>query len=241
MNNLIISGYGKMGKEIEKVARLKGWNILTTIDNQSEWKTKAGILKDGNVIIDFSMPEVVVENIKTAFTLNIPVIVGTTGWNAHFEDIKTLCKKEDRALIYASNFSIGVNIFFETNKYLAKIMNLQEDYEASLEEIHHTEKLDSPSGTAITLAQQIIEEIQRKKSFVNQPAESPSELQVISKRIPHVPGTHIIRYKSEIDEIEIRHTAKSRKGFAQGAVWAAEWILGKKGFFNFNDILFNKL
>ena len=241
MKNLVISGYGKMGKEIGKIAQASGWNLIATIDNQAEWISKAIAIKQGDVIIDFSTPEVVVENIKAAFALKIPIVVGTTGWNAHFNEIENLCQSTGNTLVYASNFSIGVNIFFEINKHLAEMMDHQEPYQVEVEEIHHTEKLDSPSGTAITLAQQIIEKIQRKDNFVNQPSENPRELSIISKRIAHVPGTHIINYSSDIDEIEIKHRAKSRKGFAQGAIWAANWIIGRKGIFDFNDILFNKL
>lgn len=242
MKNLIISGYGRMGKEVEKIAIESGWNIMATVDNQIEWESKSEEIAQGNVIIDFSTPEVVLKNIEKAFDLNVPIVVGTTGWNIHLQHIKNQCIALNKSLVYASNFSIGVNIFFEINKQLAEMMNQQTDYEVSIEEIHHIKKLDSPSGTAISLAQQIIDKLDRKNGYINQPTfVNSNELSIISKRIANVPGTHSIVYQSAIDDIEIKHTAKSRTGFAKGAIWAAEWIIDKKGFYDFNDILFNKL
>lgn len=230
-----------MGKEIERIALQRGWNILATIDNIKEWEEKAQVLHNGDVIIDFSTPEVVVQNIEKAFELSIPIVVGTTGWNTELPSLKSKCEQGNHALVFASNFSIGVNIFFEINKQLAELMNSHKDYKVIIEEIHHKEKLDSPSGTAISLSNQIIEKVNRKDLMVNQRSNKANELSIISKRISKVPGTHSIIYSSDIDEIEIKHTAKSRQGFAKGAVWAAEWILSKKGFYDFNDILFNKL
>jgi len=241
MKKLVISGYGKMGKEIEKVAIEKGWKIAAITDNAADWKSKAADIKTADVIIDFSMPAAVMDNIERAFELNIPVVVGTTGRHKEISALKQRCETEGKTLIYASNFSIGVNIFFEINKKLAEMMNGHHGYEPAIEEIHHTEKLDSPSGTAITLAGQIIENLERKNVFVNHNSNKAEELSIISKRIAGVPGTHIVNYISEIDEIEIKHTAKSRRGFAEGAVWAAGKAVKLKGFHYFSDILFNKL
>jgi len=241
MKRLVISGYGKMGKEIERLAILKNWQIVARIDNKMQWEEYSEIIKSADAIIDFSSPEVVLDNIKNAFEKNIPIIIGTTGWNSELENVKILCEKGNHSLVYGSNFSIGVNIFFKINSQLAELMNKHSSYNVIIEEIHHTKKLDSPSGTAISLANQIIEKLDRKSTVINESSTDSEKLEIISKRIGDVPGIHKIVYNSSIDEIEIMHTAKSRQGFAEGALWAAEWIQSKKGFYNFSDILFNKL
>ncbi len=241
MSKLIISGYGKMGKEIEKEALNKGWQILAKIDNGKQWKENEKVLAQADVIIDFSTPGTVLENIGRAFELGIPMVVGTTGWYEHLESIKKECEQRGAALVYGSNFSIGMNIFFEINKELARLMNDYEDYDVSIKEIHHTAKLDSPSGTAISLAGQIIAGLERKATFVNEATAEKGVLGIVSERIKDVPGTHIVKYQSDIDEIEIKHTAKNRRGFAKGALLAAQMIKGKKGFFEFNELLFNKV
>ncbi|MCB0562644.1 MAG: 4-hydroxy-tetrahydrodipicolinate reductase, partial [Phaeodactylibacter sp.] len=178
-----------------------------------------------------------VSNIAAALEAGVPVVSGTTGWLDRLEEVKTICAREKGAFFYASNFSIGVNIFFALNRYLARMMDQQPQYDVELEEIHHTQKLDAPSGTAITLAQGILDEITRKKSWINEKSEDPEALSIISKRIDPAPGTHEINYHSEIDSITIRHTAHSREGFAAGALMAAEWIVGRQGVFGMSDML----
>jgi 4-hydroxy-tetrahydrodipicolinate reductase len=211
--------------------------VIVSIDNLKDWKKKADKISKAEVAIDFSLPDVVIPNIQKCFDIGIPVVVGTTGWYDQIEEIKNRCNELEQTMIYASNFSIGVNIFFEVNKMLAKLMNNFKEYNVSIEEIHHTQKLDAPSGTAISLANDIIKLIERKEEWVKVLAQADSEFEIKSIRIPNVTGTHIIEYDSEIDTIEIKHTAKNRKGFALGAVIAAEWIQGKKGFFEFSSIL----
>ena len=235
--NIALVGYGKMGRAIEEAALEKGHKIILKIDadNQQDF-TKANLNK-ADVAIEFTHPESAYDNIIKCLQFGIPVVSGTTGWLQQLEEVKKFCRKLNATFLYASNFSVGVNIFFEINKRLAELMEKQQDYDISLEEIHHTQKKDAPSGTAITLAEQILERIQRKKDWVNQVSGDPANLQIISKRIDPAPGTHIIKYVSPIDEIKIVHTAHSRKGFAAGAVLAAEFIAGKKGVFTMNDVL----
>lgn len=240
MNKLIISGYGKMGKEIEKLAQNYNFKIFGIIDNPNDWETKANLISQADVIIDFSTPEVVIDNIRNAFHFQKPIVVGTTGWHDRIIEIEELTSYSNGTLVYASNFSIGMNIFFEVNKFLASMMNNKKEFTVEMEEIHHIQKLDSPSGTAIALAEQLIEKLEPKQNWVNEPTKELGSIPIISKREASVPGTHIINYKSEIDEISISHKAKNRQGFAQGSMVAAQWIIGKKGFYNFSDILFNK-
>jgi 4-hydroxy-tetrahydrodipicolinate reductase len=226
-----------MGKEIEKIALQRGHEIILKIDTAEEWEAKKGQLNEIDVVIDFSTPDTVIENIKNSFLLNKPIIVGTTGWNNKFEEIKQLCLNQNQTLFSSSNFSIGVNIFFEINKHLAELMNDHEEYDITIDEIHHTQKIDSPSGTAITLADQIIKNVKRKNLWVNENTEEDASIGINSQRIENEPGTHIIQYESEMDVIEIKHTAKNRRGFAIGAIVAAEWIIGKKGVFNMKNLL----
>ena len=234
---IALLGYGKMGKEIEQIALKRKHEIIARVDisNFADFSVKE--LKKADVAIEFSIPEGAVNNINKCFDANVPVVVGTTGWLKKLDAVKKRCKEEKQGLFYSSNFSVGVNIFFKLNTHLAKIMNAYEDYDVSLEEIHHTHKLDAPSGTAITLANGIIEQVKRKKRFVNNAPENMDDLVILSKREGEVPGTHIVNYSSSVDKIEIKHEAYSRKGFALGAVLAAEFMKSKKGVFGMDDML----
>lgn len=238
--NIALIGYGKMGKTIEEIAQARGHNIVLRIhiDNKHEFTTEA--IQKADVAIEFTEPGSAFENIKTCLEAKVPVVSGSTGWLRKLAEIKEIAAKEQTAFLYSSNFSIGVNLFFELNKKLATLLEPYSEYEPVITEIHHTEKRDAPSGTAITLAEDIIENYVPKMSWKNTHSEDKSELEIISKREDAVPGTHIISYASPIDEIEIKHTAHSRKGFAQGAVLAGEYIAGKKGIFSMHDVLFTK-
>lgn len=224
-------GYGRMGKEIEKIAISRGHEIVIRKDVEDVIDITLA-----DVAIDFSVPNAAFNNIANCLENNVPVIAGTTGWLEKYDDAVALCHQKNGAFIYASNFSIGVNIFFELNKQLAKLMSPLEDYQVAMEEIHHTQKLDAPSGTAITLAEGIIEN-SSKKSWELAEKSSSDVIPIVAKRIPDVPGTHSVWYSSEVDTIEIKHTANNRKGFALGAVIAAEWIIGKSGVFSMKDVL----
>lgn len=228
---IALLGYGRMGKEIEKIALSRGHEITIRKDVDDEIDITLA-----DVAIDFSVPHSAFNNIKNCIDNNVPVISGTTGWLDKYEDAVALCKEKNSAFIYASNYSLGVNIFFELNKQLAKMMRSLEDYNISMEEIHHTKKLDAPSGTAITLAEGIIEN-SAKENWKLGDNTSKENIPIIAKRIPEVPGTHTVWYDSEVDSIEIKHTAHNREGFALGAVVAAEWIIGKKGVFTMKDVL----
>jgi len=234
---IALSGYGKMGKEIEKIALLKNHVIVAKIDSVEDWKKLESEIVNTDVIIDFSQPDKVVENIKRSFELSIPVVVGTTSWDDDKEMIKELCSAKNQALFVASNFSIGVNILYEINSLLARLMNNYPEYDISIEETHHIHKKDRPSGTAILIANQIIDLLKDKNQWILDKTNTPSDLLIKSLRKGEVPGTHIINYSSDIDEIEIQHTAKNRKGFAQGTILAAEWMMGKTGFFEMKDML----
>jgi 4-hydroxy-tetrahydrodipicolinate reductase len=235
--NIAILGYGRMGEQVEKAALERKHKIVAYIDNKKDWIKQINNLKQANVAIDFSMPEVVIDNIYTCFELSIPVVVGTTGWHQQLQDVKEKCLKEGHSLIYAANFSLGVNLFFALNKALAKIMNGYDDFDVSIEEIHHTNKKDSPSGTAIVLANDIIKYLARKETWINEMNDNVSELSIKSERLNNNVGTHIVTYSSLLDTIEIKHTSLNRMNFAIGAVLSAEWLIGKKGFFNINDML----
>lgn len=230
---IALFGYGRMGKEIEKIALQRGHEIVLKIEEGDKFDISLA-----DVAIDFSVPAAAFDNITHCFKSSVPVISGTTGWLNRFEEAKTICKEQNGGFIYASNFSLGVNIFFELNRQLAKMMSSLEDYQIDIEEIHHTKKLDAPSGTAITLAEGIIENTNKENWILeNGNDASEKEIPIVAKRIPDVPGTHIINYNSEIDSIELKHTAHNRKGFALGAVVAAEWIIGKTGVFTMKDVL----
>lgn len=228
---IALLGYGKMGKEIEKIALERGHEIVLRKTEENDFNG----LENADVAIDFSIPTAATENISTCFNYNIPVISGTTGWLERYDEMVVLCNEKNGAFLYGSNFSVGVNLFFELNAYLAKLMANIKEYNVSMEEIHHTQKLDAPSGTAISLVNGII----AATDYTNWTLENPSENQIHidAKRIEDVPGTHSVFYKSVVDEIEIKHTAFSRQGFALGAVVAAEWIKGKKGIFSMKDVL----
>jgi 4-hydroxy-tetrahydrodipicolinate reductase len=234
---IALIGYGKMGKTIERLALAKGYDIALIIDKDNPQDFTNENLRKAEVAIEFSQPESAFENVKTCLEASVPIIVGTTGWLEHLAEAKAICKRTGGAMIQATNYSIGVNLFFALNRYLAKLMNGQPQYDVQIEEIHHTQKLDAPSGTAITIANDILNEINRKMQWVNHEASDVSDLQIISKRIDPAPGTHEVTYHSEIDTIKISHEAHSREGFALGALTAAEWIVGKKGFFTMQDVL----
>jgi 4-hydroxy-tetrahydrodipicolinate reductase len=228
---IALLGYGKMGKVIERIALERGHEIVLkkTEDNSFD-----GLL-NADVAIDFSVPTAAATNISECLNSNIPVVSGTTGWLEQYEEMSSLCTSKNGAFIYGSNFSLGVNLFFELNTQLAKMMSRFNQYNASMEEIHHTQKLDKPSGTAITLAQSILEEKKLTAWSIEKPSEN--ELFIDVKRIDAVPGTHSVSYSSEVDTIEITHTAHNRDGFALGAVVAAEWLINKKGVYTMKDVL----
>ena len=228
---IALLGYGKMGKVIEQIALDRGHEIVLKKDQNNTFDG----LENADVAIDFSVPDSAVTNISSCLEKGIPVISGTTGWLVDYQNMVDLCQKNNGSFIYASNFSLGVNVFFELNDYLAKMMANLKQYQVSMEEIHHTQKLDAPSGTAITLAEGII----KNTNYTQWTLENPkaNEIQIEAKRIENVPGTHSIFYDSTVDQIEIKHTAHSREGFALGAVVAAEWLIGKKGVFSMKDVL----
>lgn len=234
---IALIGYGKMGKTIERLALLKGHEIVLKIDKDNQVDFTAENLRKAAVAIEFSNPESAFKNVKTCLEAGVPIIVGTTGWLERLEEAKAICDYTGSAMIQATNYSIGVNLFFALNRFLAKMMNGQPQYDVYVEEIHHTQKLDAPSGTAITIANDILNEIERKTEWVNHDANVINELAIIFKRIDPAPGTHEVTYHSEIDTIKISHEAHSREGFALGALTAAEWIVGKKGFFTMQDVL----
>lgn len=229
---IALLGYGRMGKTIEQFAMQRGHEIVLKVDENTE--TYDITLAD--VAIDFSIPSVAFQNISNCLNNNVPVVSGTTGWLDKFDQAKELCTKNNGGFIYASNFSLGVNIFFELNQYLAKMMKNLDQYQISMEEIHHTKKLDAPSGTAITLAEDIIKQTD-KNNWALDVTNNENEIPIVAKRIPDVPGTHSVEYKSAVDTIDIKHTAHSRDGFALGAVVAAEWLVGKTGVFTMKDVL----
>ncbi|WP_396634916.1 4-hydroxy-tetrahydrodipicolinate reductase [Maribacter sp. R86514] len=228
---IALFGYGKMGQMIEQIALKRGHEVVAKIDENSENIDFSSM----DVAIDFSMPQAAFGNISKCLNNNIPVISGTTGWLDKYDKAISLCKEKKGAFIYASNFSLGVNIFFELNNYLAKMMQNLPEYKVELEEIHHTQKLDAPSGTAITLAEGVI----ANSNYAQWKLDSASDesLKITSKRIGKVPGTHTVAYDSIVDSIKIKHTAHNREGFALGAVTAAEWIIGKTGVFSMRDVL----
>ena len=228
---IALLGYGKMGKVIEKIAVSRGHEIVLKKDAENSFDG----LQNADVAIDFSLPEVAVCNISECLQTNIPVVCGTTGWLDNYQEMVDLCIEKNGSFIYASNFSLGVNIFFEMNDYLSKIMSKFKNYKVSIEEIHHTQKLDAPSGTAISLANRIIE----NSNLTSWTLENPklNELPIKAVREENVPGTHSVFYNSDVDFIEIKHEAKSREGFALGAVIAAEYIYNKKGIFTMKEVL----
>ncbi len=226
-----------MGKAIEEASLQKGHEIVLTIDAHNKHELTEDNLSKADVAIEFSTPETAVENLKKCFESKIPVVCGSTGWLDHWDEVTSHCKEMNGTFFYASNYSIGVNLFFELNKTLAKLMHNRSEYNVSIEEIHHTQKKDAPSGTAITIAKGILGHLTHKQRWILGNAANESDLSITSQRIDPAPGTHIVTYASLIDDIEIKHTAHSRKGFAEGAVTAAVFIQDKKGIFSMNDLL----
>lgn len=234
---IALLGYGKMGKAIETLALKEGHEMVLKIGSKNLADLTLDNLKLSDVAIEFSRPDAAFSNIALCLEAGIPVISGTTAWLDRLEEAKTICEKNNGALLYASNFSVGVNLFFALNRYLAALMNNHKAYDVLLEEIHHTQKLDAPSGTAISLVEDMIQTLDRKKNWVDHLGKQADQVPVVSKRIGIVPGTHEITYHSPIDSIVIRHEAHSRDGFAMGALMAAKWIIGKTGFFEMKDML----
>lgn len=241
---IVLLGYGKMGQLIEKFAQKRGHDVVKIIDVNNRDSITSDDLLGADVAIDFSTPDAALSNISLCFGANLPIVVGTTGWYDHLEEVKEQCISTGQSMLYGSNFSIGVNVFFYVNRILAKAMAPYKQYDVQLEEIHHIHKLDAPSGTAITIAEGILEHSTQKKSWVNEVVSGelsnlvnkPEELLIESLRIDEVPGTHTVVYSSEVDQIEFKHTAHNRHGFALGALVAAEWLHGKKGFYQVTDI-----
>lgn len=234
---IALIGYGKMGKAIEKIALERGHTCPLKIDLNNQAEFNKINLTNCDVAIEFTSPETAYENVKFAIEHEIPILSGSTGWLDKKPEIEKLCAAHNGSFLYASNYSIGVNLFFELNKKLAHLMIPYPAYEVAIEEVHHTAKLDAPSGTAITLAEQIIAENSRKSKWQNTPGLGTDAISIVSKREDPAPGTHSITYSSAIDDIEIKHTAHSREGFALGAVLAAEFLNGKKGVFSMKDVL----
>lgn len=239
---IALLGYGKMGKTIEAIALKRGHTIVLKLDKDNAATATDAELKTADVAIEFSTPDTAVANILRCFCNNVPVVAGTTGWLGRMEDVKSECAANEGGFFYASNFSIGVNLFFRLNEKLAEMMNAYREYRVTMEEIHHIHKLDSPSGTAISLAKGILSKNETLKEYKDYPGEFPAEfpvgeLPIHSKRIGEVPGTHSINYTSAVDKITITHEAFSREGFALGAVLAAEFMVGKKGVFGMEDLL----
>lgn len=228
---IALLGYGKMGKVIENIALQRGHEIVLKKSGSDGYNG----LETADVAIDFSIPDAAVGNISACLNNNVPIVSGTTGWLEHYPAMAQLCEEKNGAFIYGSNFSLGVNIFFELNTYLAKMMANLKQYKVSMEEVHHTQKLDAPSGTAITLAKDIINHSDYAGWAIGNPTDS--DIFIDAKRVEGVPGTHTVTYDSEVDAIEIKHTAHNREGFALGAIIAAEWLAGKQGVYSMKDVL----
>lgn len=234
---IALIGYGKMGQMIESIAVERGHEIVLKINIDNTEDFTKDYMQNAEVAIEFTGPDSAYENVKKCIEFGVPVVSGSTGWNNHLEEAKEYCLQKGGSFLHASNFSVGVNIFFEVNKRLASLMATQPAYEVTMKETHHTQKKDAPSGTAVTLAEQILEAMPHKKAWVNSAAADANELSIISERIDPAPGTHEVKYHSDIDKIEIIHTAHNRKGFAMGAVLAAEYIYDKTGIFSMKDVL----
>lgn len=235
---IALIGYGKMGQAIEEIAVAKGHEIVLKINIDNTEDFTASAIQKADVAIEFTGPDTALGNILKCIDNGVPIVSGSTGWLEQWEQVLEKVKEKDGAFLYSSNYSVGVNLFMEVNKYLARLMKGYPEYEVSMEEVHHTQKKDAPSGTAITLAEQILEVLPGKENWVNEDSENPKELVIHSKRIDPAPGTHTITYHSLIDDIEITHTAHNRKGFAGGALLAAAFLAGKKGVYNMQDVLF---
>lgn len=235
--NIAIIGYGKMGKEIEKMALARNHQILWIVDKENSDQLLTRDLNDIDVAIEFSTPESAFFNISNLILNGVPTISGTTGWLDQMQEVTDFVHEKNGAFLYASNFSIGVNLFFKINQYLAKLMEPQKEYSLKISEVHHTEKLDAPSGTAITLADDIIKHSKNYLSWSKDSSKKEQTISILSSRISNVAGTHTVEYASEIDKIEIRHEAHNRRGFALGAIIAAEWIIGRNGLFTMDDVI----
>lgn len=234
---LALIGYGKMGKAIHEIALQRGHEVVLIIDLENKDDLTPQAIQQADVVIEFTAPHTAFSNVSWCLQQGIPVVCGSTGWLQQLEEAKAMARQHNTGLIVASNFSVGVNIFFEVNKRLAQLMSHHAEYDIQLTEIHHTQKKDAPSGTAITLAEQILDAVPRKNSWVNHAATTESELSILSERIDPAPGTHVVKYSSAIDDIEITHTAHNRTGFALGAVLAAEFLKNKTGFFGMKEVL----
>ncbi len=234
---IALIGYGKMGRLIEEVALQKGHEIILRISSSNKDDLNYENLSQADVAIEFTNPDGAYENVKKCIDFSVPVVSGSTGWNEKLVEIKNYCNEKNGSFLHASNFSIGVNIFFEINTHLARLMAPRNEYDLSIKEIHHTQKKDAPSGTAVTLAEQVLSHNKRKKSWASDATDDISQIQIISERTDPVAGTHHVKYSSSIDDIEIIHTAHNRLGFASGAVLAAEYIYNKKGVFSMMDVL----
>lgn len=245
---IALIGYGKMGKAIEAIALEKNakagktlYDIVLKVDIDNRETITLDELSQADVAIEFTSPDTAIRNIHWCFEANVPVVVGSTGWTKELGKIQQYAAENDKAFLFAPNFSIGVNIFFEINRRLAEIMDNYDDYDISMVEIHHTEKKDAPSGTALFAALDVLKRVKRKDQWRNYASDNKATLSIISEREANVPGTHIVKYSSPIDEIELKHTAHNRTGFASGALLAAEWIIGKTGYYSMEDVLgFNK-
>jgi 4-hydroxy-tetrahydrodipicolinate reductase len=234
---IALIGYGKMGMAIEEIALQHAHEIVLKVNIDNLQDNTVENIKKADLAIEFTGPESAFENIIRCFDAGVPVVCGSTGWLNKYDDAKGYCEKKGGAFLYSSNYSVGVNIFFAINKVLASLIASHKEYEVSIFEIHHTQKKDAPSGTAITLAEQILEKVTQKKRWVNQPSANPQDLSIVSERVDPAPGTHRVTYRSDIDDIEITHTAHNRKGFAAGAILAAEFLRGKKGVYSMEDVL----
>lgn len=232
---IALIGYGKMGKIIERIAKSRGHEIVSIIDIDNLEDFNSSAFKSADVAIEFTRPDTAIENIRKCFKANVPVVVGTTGWNIN--EVMDELKAGNHTLFVSSNFSIGVNVFMAINSYLAKLMNRFTNYNVDMTEVHHIHKLDAPSGTAITLAEGILNELDRKEAWTKEVEQKPTDIAIKSIREGEVPGIHTIHYESEVDSITITHDAKSRDGFALGAVMAAEFTAGKKGLLGMSDML----
>ncbi|MBE0650566.1 MAG: 4-hydroxy-tetrahydrodipicolinate reductase [Bacteroidales bacterium] len=234
---VVISGYGKMGKTIESICRERGHEIIAVLDNEKDWKQLKDCSASDTVVIDFSMPAVAVDNLFRSFSLGLNVVTGTTGWYDRLEEVKSVCNENGTALMYSPNFSLGVNVLFYVNKILANVMSKIGSYRGKLNEIHHIHKLDAPSGTALRLVQDILKENKALSRWVESESNNADEFPVLSFREGEVPGIHEIVYESEADVLTLKHEAKNRKGFALGAVLAAEFLNGRQGIYTMEDYL----
>ena len=234
---IALLGYGKMGRTIDRLATAAGDEIVLRLGSTNAADLTADHLRRAEVAIDFSLPATAFRHVSACLRAGVPVVCGTTAWLDRLDEAKALCAAENGAFLYASNFSVGVNIFFALNRHLASLMNDQSAYDVQVEEVHHTQKLDAPSGTAITLAEQLLRKLDGKQDWRNELVNDPEIVSILSRREDPAPGTHVVTYTSEVDSIEIKHTAHSRAGFASGALRAARWLVGKRGVFGMDDVL----